>query len=151
MEVFENVAGSVLVVPGGTLRVSDVDSVVPSVVNASIEGRVLILLSNLAEVGDMSMLEVTEEFVLMDSVGVTVALTVVVIVLVILEVKTLVVGTVMVLGVENNDLGGYEDVFIDSSATGMVAVVLGIDNRVELCVVKVVKAVLLSFGGEDFV
>lgn len=151
MEVFENVAGSVLVVPGGTLRVSDVDSVVPSVVNASIEGRVLILLSNLAEVGDTSMLEVTEEFVLMDSVGVTVALTVVVIVLVILEVKTLVVGTVMVLGVENNDLGGYEDVFIDSSATGMVAVVLGIDNRVELCVVKVVKAVLLSFGGEDFV
>lgn len=151
MEVFENVAGSVLVVPGGTLRVSDVDSVVPSVVNASIEGRVLILLSNLAEVGDTSMLEVTEEFVLMDTVGVTVALTVVVIVLVILEVKTLVVGTVMVLGVENNDLGGYEDVFIDSSATGMVAVVLGIDNRVELCVVKVVKAVLLSFGGEDFV
>lgn len=151
MEVFENVAGSVLVVPGGTLRVSDVDSVVPSVVNASIEGRVLILLSNLAEVGDTSMLEVTEEFVLMDTVGVTVALTVVVIVLVILEVETLVVGTVMVLGVENNDLGGYEDVFIDSSATGMVAVVLGIDNRVELCVVKVVKAVLLSFGGEDFV
>lgn len=151
MEVFENVAGSVLVVPGGTLRVSDVDSVVPSVVNASIEGRVLILLSNLAEVGDTSMLEVTEEFVLMDTVGVTVALTVVVIVLVILEVKTLVVGTVMVLGVENNDLGGFEDVFIDSSATGMVAVVLGIDNRVELCVVKVVKAVLLSFGGEDFV
>lgn len=151
MEVFENVAGSVLVVPGGTLWVSDVDSVVPSVVNASIEGRVLILLSNLAEVGDTSMLEVTEEFVLMDTVGVTVALTVVVIVLVILEVKTLVVGTVMVLGVENNDLGGYEDVFIDSSATGMVAVVLGIDNRVELCVVKVVKAVLLSFGGEDFV
>lgn len=151
MEVFENVAGSVLVVPGGTLRVSDVDSVVPSVVNASIEGRVLILLSNLAEVGDTSMLEVTEEFVLMDTVGVTVALTVVVIVLVILEVKTLVVGTVMVLGVENNDLGGYEDVFIDSSATGMVVVVLGIDNRVELCVVKVVKAVLLSFGGEDFV
>lgn len=151
MEVFENVAGSVLVVPGGTLWVSDVDSVVPSVVNASIEGRVLILLSNLAEVGDTSMLEVTEEFVLMDTVGVTVALTVVVIVLVILEVETLVVGTVMVLGVENNDLGGYEDVFIDSSATGMVAVVLGIDNRVELCVVKVVKAVLLSFGGEDFV
>lgn len=151
MEVFENVAGSVLVVPGGTLRVSDVDSVVPSVVNASIEGRVLILLSNLAEVGDTSMLEVTEEFVLMDTVGVTVALTVVVIVLVILEVETLVVGTVMVLGVENNDLGGYEDVFIDSSATGMVVVVLGIDNRVELCVVKVVKAVLLSFGGEDFV
>lgn len=151
MEVFENVAGSVLVVPGGTLWVSDVDSVVPSVVNASIEGRVLILLSNLAEVGDTSMLEVTEEFVLMDTVGVTVALTVVVIVLVILEVETLVVGTVMVLGVENNDLGGFEDVFIDSSATGMVAVVLGIDNRVELCVVKVVKAVLLSFGGEDFV
>lgn len=74
VEVFENVTGSVLVVSGGTLRVSDVVSVVSSEVNVSIEGRVLILVSNLAEVGDMSMLGAIEEFVLMDSDGVTVGL-----------------------------------------------------------------------------
>lgn len=63
-----------LVVWGGTPRVSDMVSVVSSVVNVSIEGKVLILVSNLAEVGDTSMLGAREEFVLMDSDGVTVAL-----------------------------------------------------------------------------
>lgn len=75
----------------------------------------------------------------------------VVIVIVILGVKTLVVGTVIVLGVEASDLGGNKDVFIDLSNTSMVEVLLGVDNRVELCVVTVVEAVLLGSGGDDLV
>lgn len=152
VEVFENVAGSVLVVPGSTLMVFGVVSVVPLVTKDSREGRVLILVSNLAEVGDISVLRATEEFVLMDSDGVTVVFRVVLIVLiVILGVKTLVVATVMVLGVEVSNLGGNRDVFIESPTTGMVEVVLGVDNRAELCVVTVVEAVLLGSGGKDFV
>lgn len=60
-------------------------------------------------------------------------------------------GTVIVLGVEASDLGGNKDVFIDLSNTGMVEVLLGVDNRVELCVVTVVEAVLLGSGGDDLV
>lgn len=76
---------------------------------------------------------------------------VVIVLIVILGVKTLVVGTVIVLGVEASDLGGNKDVFIDLSNTGMVEVLLGVDNRVELCVVTVVEAVLLGSGGDDLV
>lgn len=120
VEVFENVTDSVMVVPEGNMGVSDVVSVVFSVVKASVEGRVLILVSNLAEVGDISMLGATVKFVLMDCDGAPVVLRVVVIVrMVTLGLKTLVVHTVMVEGVDASDLGGYKEVFIDSSATGM--------------------------------
>lgn len=144
VEVFKNVAGSLLVVPGGTLRVSVVVLVIFSVVNASSGGRVLV--SNLAEVENMSMLRATEEFVLMVCDGGTVALRVVIVPTVILEVKESVVGIVMVLGIEPSNLAGNKDVFIDSTATGMVEAVLGIDKRVELCLVTVMEAELLGSG-----
>lgn len=151
VEVFKTVVGSMLDVPRGTLRAFDVVSVVLLVANVSREGKVLIPGINLGEVGDMSMLTATEEFELMDD-GVTVALKVVIIVLIVaLRVNMPVVGSVMILGVEATDLGGNEDVFIDLSATGMVEVVLGLDNGIGLYVVTVVKAVLLGSGGKDFV
>lgn len=96
VEVFENEAGSGLVVPRGTLKVSGVVSEVAAVVYASIEGRGLILVSNLVEVLEMSMVGVTEEFVLLDSDGVTLTFGVVVL----LWVKTVVLGTVMVPALE---------------------------------------------------
>lgn len=75
----------------------------------------------------------------------------VIVLFVILGVKTLVVGTVTVLGVEASDLGGNEDVLINWSDNGVVEVVLGVDNRVKMCVLTVVEAVLLGFRGEVFV
>lgn len=150
VEVFENVAGSGLVVLKGTLKVSDVVSVVASVVNANIEGRVLIPVSNLVEVVEISMLGGTEEFVLIDTDCVTLGV-VVIVLIVSLGVKIVVVSNVMLLAVEVSDLGWNVDLFIDSSGTGMVEVVIGGDNRVEWCLVTVVEAVLLGSGGEDFV
>lgn len=152
-EVFEIVVGSALEVPRDTLRAFDVVSVVLLVANVSRGGRVVGEGgSNLGEVGDMSKLRVTEEFELMDSDGATVALRAVVIVLIVtLGVNASVVGTVMILGVEASDFGANEDVIVDLSTTGMVEVVLGLDNSVELYVETVVDAVLLVSGGKDFV
>lgn len=63
VDVLENIVGSG--VPGGTLRVPEVFSVVPPKVNANIEEGVLILVNNLVKVVEMCLLVAPEKFVLM--------------------------------------------------------------------------------------